>query len=191
LRNQKTHDTAITALFMAIIIVLDDLQTLIFTVWPFPIKPTILMIPVIIASIVLGPKIGATLGGFMGIVSVITATVTAGPTNFLFSPFQAGGDWRSLIIAIVPRILIGIFPYFIYKAFRGNKIGLPVAGVLGAVINTVFVLGGIFVFFGAQLNWTLQILLGSIIASNSIAEFIVSGILVTAITPTLLKVNKR
>jgi uncharacterized membrane protein len=153
------------------------------------------MIPVIIASIVLGPKIGATLGAFMGVVSVVTATVTAGPTNFLFTPLQPGGDWRSLIIAIVPRILIGLFPYFIYKAFKGfengSKPALAVTGVLGAFTNTLFVLGGIFLFFGDKLGWTIKVLLTSIIASNSIAEFIISGLLVMTIAPTLLKVSKR
>ncbi|MDR0922548.1 MAG: ECF transporter S component [Lactobacillales bacterium] len=200
MRNTSTKNLTITAIFITILIVLDWLQTMIFTVWPFPIKPTVLHVPVIIASIVLGPKIGAFLGGVMGIISFVTATVTAGPTNFLFSPLQPvpgtnHGDLRALIIAIVPRILIGIIPYYVYKLFKKHEnlrpVGLILSGVVGSFTNTIFVLGGIFLIFRDVLGWTFQVLLTSIVATNSIAEAIVSGVLVLAITPTLLKITNK
>ncbi|MCW1043306.1 ECF transporter S component, partial [Streptococcus anginosus] len=80
-----------------------------------PIKPTLVHVPVIIASIVYGPRIGAILGGLMGIMSVTVNTLTLLPTSYLFSPFVENGNFASLIIALVPRILIGITPYFVYK----------------------------------------------------------------------------
>ncbi|MCE2259618.1 ECF transporter S component, partial [Streptococcus thermophilus] len=100
-------------------------------------------IPVIIASIVYGPKIGAYLGGFMGIMSIVRNTIVYTVSSYLFSPFVEGGTWVSAVIAIVPRILIGIFPYFIYKLLQ-NRLGLTLSGVLGAFTNTFFVLLGIY-----------------------------------------------
>ena len=96
-------------------LVINFLTSLVFNLWPVPIKPTLVHVPVIIASIVYGPRIGAILGGLMGIMSVTVNTLTLLPTSYLFSPFVENGNFASLIIALVPRILIGITPYFVYK----------------------------------------------------------------------------
>ncbi len=56
--------------FFAIMLVINFLTSLVFNLWPVPIKPTLVHVPVIIASIVYGPRIGAILGGLMGIMSV-------------------------------------------------------------------------------------------------------------------------
>ena len=68
-----------------------------------PIKPTLTHIPVIIASIVYGPKIGAYLGGFMGIMSIIRNTVIYTVSSYLFSPFVKGelGHLQSLPSSLV------------------------------------------------------------------------------------------
>lgn len=89
-------------------LVIHFVSSLVFNIWPIPIKPTLVHIPVIIASVLYGPRIGAILGGLMGIISVITNTIILLPTNYLFSPFVDHGTFASLIIAIIPRILIGI-----------------------------------------------------------------------------------
>ena len=47
-------------------VVIEVLSQTIFAAFVLPIKPTLTHIPVIIVSIVYGPKIGAYLGGFMG-----------------------------------------------------------------------------------------------------------------------------
>ena len=46
----------------------------------------------------------------MGIMSIRPNTVIYTVSSYLFSPFVEGGTWASAVIAIVPRILIGIFP---------------------------------------------------------------------------------
>ena len=114
-KNKAATDVAIIAIFFAIMLVINFLTSLVFNLWPVPIKPTLVHVPVIIASIVYGPRIGAILGGLMGIMSVTVNTLTLLPTSYLFSPFVENGNFASLIIALVPRILIGITPYFVYK----------------------------------------------------------------------------
>ena len=71
-------------------------------------RATIIHLPVIIGSLLLGPKKGAFLGGVFGLTSLINNTFSPTVTSFTFSPFYSGGNPWSLVICFVPRILIGI-----------------------------------------------------------------------------------
>ena len=179
----KRSNIAPIAIFFAIMIVIHLLSSILFNVLPFPIKPTIVHIPVIIASIIYGPRIGATLG------FLTVNTITILPTSYLFSPFVPNGNFYSIVIAIVPRVLIGLTPYFVYKLLKG-KAGLIFAGALGSLTNTVFVLGGIFFLFGNVYNGDIQLLLASVISTNSIAELIISAVLTLVIVPRLEKIKQ-
>ena len=90
---------------------------------------------------------------------------------------------------MVPRILIGITPYFVYKAMK-NKAGLIVAGSVGSATNTIFVLGGIFFLFSNVYQGDIKALLAVILSANSIAELIISAILTATIIPALEKAKK-
>ena len=182
----KRSNIAPIAIFFASMIVIHLLSSIVFNVLPFPIKPTIVHIPVIIASIIYGPRIGAIL---MGMISLTVNTITILPTSYLFSPFVPNGNLASLAIAIIPRILIGLTPYFVYKLLK-NKAGLIFAGALGSLTNTVFVLGGIFFLFGNVFDGNIQKLLATVISTNSIAELIISAILTLVIVPRLEKIKK-
>ena len=186
---KKQSNIAQIAIFFAIMLVIHLLSSVIFNLFPVPIKPTIVHIPVIIASILYGPKVGALLGALMGVISLITNTIVLLPTIYLFSPFVPNGNIYSLIIALIPRILIGITPYFVYRYLK-NKTGLILAGAIGSLTNTIFVLGGIFLLFSNVYNGNIQLLLASVISTNSIAEMIISAILTVAIIPALEKVRK-
>ena len=107
---KKRSNIAPIAIFFATMLVIHFLSSLIFNLFPFPIKPTIVHIPVIIASIIYGPRVGVTLGFLMGLLSLTVNTITILPTSYLFSPFVPNGNIYSAIIAIVPRILIGLTP---------------------------------------------------------------------------------
>lgn len=85
------------------------------------------------------------------------------PTSFVFTPFYSiagvSGGWGSVIICFLPRILVGIIPYYVYKLIirfqMKNKktgvssIGLVTAGVAGAMTNTLLVMNLIFCFQGS------------------------------------------
>ena len=105
---------ALTAVFISII--------LLFAFTPFGfinlvvIKATIIHIPVIIASIILGPRIGALQGFIFGLTSMIINTLSPSLLSFAFSPFVDLVDvgparFWALFIAFVPRIVLGILPY--------------------------------------------------------------------------------
>lgn len=189
MKNSKASSVATLGIFIAIMIVVQLLTQFVYAFWPSPIQPTLMQIPVIIGSIVLGPKKGAFMGFIMGLYSFLYSTLFPIPTSFLFTPFQHGGNFWSLVIAFVPRILIGVFPYFVYKAMK-THFGAGLAGFVGNATNGILVLGSIFIFFGKTINESFAALVGAILSTNTLVETLASIILVAAIVPALMKSKK-
>ena len=170
------------------------------TIGPFSI--TTVHIPVIIGAIMLGPEAGAFLGLVFGITSIIQATLQMPLTAFMFSPFVPFGNFYSVIIAIVPRVLVGLAAAYIYRLIKiKDKRGYfasMAAGIVGALTNTVFVLGFAYLFFGQHLasvdklpySSLFAVLLG-VVATNGIVEAVVAAVAVTAVTRALLVAMKR
>ena len=176
-------------------------------------RATTIHIPVIIASLLMGPKKGGVLGFAFGLTSFINNTINPTATSFVFTPFYSvgeisGGIW-SVIICFVPRILVGVVPYFVYKLVlrfvsedtrkKGvSSVGLVLAGVSGALVNTLLVMNLIFIFYGdayieasgkaAALGYTFIV---SVIGINGVPEAIIAGILTLCIGKVLLKKNVR
>ena len=123
MKNKKTYELVLTALFTAIIVIMA------FTPLGYiplvVINATIIHIPVILGALFLGPKKGAFLGFVFGLTSFINNTFKAATASaFVFSPVLAAdivgisGVFRSMYICFVPRILVGIVPYFVYLLIR-------------------------------------------------------------------------
>lgn len=187
MHKTKSQRTAILALLFAVMIVIEVLSQLIFQAFLLPIKPTITFIPVIVGSIIFGPRAGASLGLGMGVMSVIRNSIFIGTSSFLFSPLAPGGNMYSLIIAIVPRVLIGVVPYFVYKYVKFNRhLGTAIAGASGAITNTVFVLTGAFLLFPNFMNGDGERLLKAIISVLSLIEIVIATSLTSVIVPRLL-----
>lgn len=144
MKNEKTYELVLTALFTAIIVIMA------FTPLGYiplvVINATIIHIPVILGALFLGPKKGAFLGFIFGLTSFINNTFKAATASaFVFSPVLAynvigvSGIFKSLYICFVPRILVGVIPYFIYllirKAVKGEqKAGRIVVDALASII---------------------------------------------------------
>lgn len=169
-------------------------------------KATTIHIPVVIGAIFLGPLAGTILGGAFGILSIIINTVSPALTSFVFSPFitigGAQGNIWSLVIALVPRMLIGIVAYYSYKWVskidKTKVIAYATAGVVGSLTNTVLVMSGIYIFFGQQYaaakEVTFEALFGvimGIIGVNGIPEAIVAAIIVALVCKGLKSVFKE
>ncbi len=189
------------ALFAALILILAFTPFLGYIPLGFT-RATIIHIPVIIGSIMLGPKKGAFLGFVFGLTSLINNTVNPTATSFVFSPFyelgEIHGGFGSLIICFVPRILVGVVPYFVYggmkKAVKNKTISLAVAGLSGALTNTLLVMNLIFFLFKdsyASANKVatdaVYTFILSIIGINGVPEAIVAAILVCLICRILFK----
>ena len=240
MRNNKTAELVLTALFAAIIIIMA------FTPLGYiplvVINATIIHIPVILGSLFCGPKKGGFLGFIFGL------------TSF----------FKSAFICFVPRILVGILPYFVYigvkkalsskhkivwasvfnivigvflfigaRAFllhvfdkkplsnvalyaisalvgwavfmalevytvlkSGAVCAFVYAGVTGAMVNTILVMGGIFVLYKDAYAKALSVdagavlgIIGGVISFNGVIEAIVAAIIVAALGMVLNKLK--
>ncbi len=144
MKNEKTYELVLTALFTAIIVIMA------FTPLGYiplvVINATIIHIPVILGALFLGPKKGAFLGFVFGLTSLINNTVKAVTASaFVFSPVLAyrvagvSGIFKSLYICFVPRILVGVVPYFVWLLIRrivkgDNKAGKIVVDLIASAI---------------------------------------------------------
>ena len=196
MKSKKTQYMSIMAMFLAIQIIL--------VVTPLgylpigPISATTMHIPVIIAGIALGKKAGAQLGFVFGLTSVLNATFRPTLTSFCFSPFVTiggiGGNWMSLLIAFVPRILLG---KLCRKGINEN-VGIIAGALTGAITNTVLVLGGIYLFFGSAYadaikvayDTLIAVLLG-VVATNGIAEAILGAVATLLVCKAIRPITRK
>lgn len=205
--SAKTMSIVQIALFAAIIVIMAFTPFLGFIPLGFT-RATIIHIPVIIGSILFGPVQGAVLGFVFGLTSFVNATMNPTVTSFVFTPFYSVGDihggFGSLIICFVPRILVGVVPYYVYHLFdkigkdypKKQTLALGMAGLTGSLTNTLLVMNLIYVLFGesyaAVQNVSVKSLYGvilSVILVNGIPEAIVAVCVVTLVTRTLLHIK--
>lgn len=168
---------------------------------------TTMHIPVILGACLFGPKMGAVLGGLFGLTSVIRATLTPTLTSFVFTPFYSfspefHGSWKSLIVALVPRILTGVVAGVVYQAIakrvKQNAAAFLTAGFLGSIVNTIGVMGLIYLLFGEQYaaaaGKSFELLFGiimGVVGMQGVPEALIAAILVCAVGKALTAVYKR
>jgi uncharacterized membrane protein len=210
----KTKDMVTTAMFVAIILAMSFVPYLGYIPLGF-MNATIIHIPVIIGAILLGPARGAFLGGIFGLTSMINNTFNPNLTSFVFSPFYSlgnvHGNFKSLMICFVPRILIGVVAYYVYTGIvklikkknsgKSSVAALAAAGAAGALTNTLLVMNGIYFLFGssyanakgiddkAQHDALYGVIL-SVIGTQGVPEAIVAAVLTAAIGKALLHIRR-
>ncbi|WP_105956348.1 ECF transporter S component [Apilactobacillus quenuiae] len=180
-------------MFIAIILI----QTTIPGIGNIPIGPlsiTIIPITIIVASILLGSKNGAILGGVWGLITFVRAFFW--PTSPL-----AVFVLVNPLISVLPRVLVGLVSgWFYHKLVKykiSDKLLMSLSGMVGSLINTILVLFLIYLFYKnnsfniyhINTNDLLPYLLG-IAGTNGLTEAILSGIFVPIITIPLQKIKK-
>lgn len=168
-------------------------------------KATTVHIPVILGAILFGPLAGGILGGVFGICSVIINTFTPALTSFAFSPFMSTtglpGAIKALWVAVGCRILIGVVAGWLWKALSHTRVNswtaLSIVGFTGSMVNTVTVMGSIFLLFTQQYAQAKEVALEAVsglilttVVVNGIPEAIVATVLVAVIGKNLLRFAK-
>lgn len=210
MKNTKTLGMVQLALLTALVAMLAFVPYIGYIKIPvLAIQATTVHIPVIVGSILLGPKKGAFLGFVFGMTSLINNTTQPGLTSFCFSPFieigeGLGGSPLALIVCFVPRILVGVVPYFTYEGLqklwknkeKGRKFSLVVSGVAGSMTNTILVMGMIYLFFGQAYatarNMAFEAILGvilSVVCINGTIEAIIAALIASAVTTAMLRAH--
>ena len=207
--DRKTLKMVQLALFAAIVLMLALIPNLGYI--PLGVtRATIIHIPVIVGSIILGPVQGGILGFIFGLTSLLNNTFSPTVTSFVFTPFYTlgpeGGNPLSLVICFVPRILVGVVPYYVYKLMsrwakgKGGRDGvaLAVSGLAGSLTNTILVMNMIYLFFGesyaAAKETSYNVLYGailSVIAVNGLPEAALAAILTAAVCKALLRIRRN
>lgn len=205
--KETRHDTkwmVSVALMAAIVIVLAN--TPLGMIQLPIIKATTVHIPVIIGAILLGPSAGAILGAVFGVCSLISNTVAPTLLSFAFSPFMSTtglvGAIKALWISVGCRMLIGIIAGWLWvllsRCRLNQLIALPIVGFSGSMVNTITVMGSIYLLFAKQYAEARQVgvtavwglIMGTVTASG-IPEAIAAAVLVLALGKVLIQVFKK
>lgn len=172
---------------------------------PLPfMKATIMHVPVIIAACLLSPKVGAGLGALFGFTSIIVNTISPSITSFVFTPFysineQFNGSLWSIVVAMLPRILMGVISGYVFillkKLVKSDTVSLVAAGITGSMVNTIGVMSLVYIFFGEQYalaggkdpQLILGVILG-VIGTNGVAEAVIAAVLNVAVCKAVFSV---
>ena len=203
-KNTNTRWMVSVALMAAIVILLAN--TPLGMIQLPIIKATTVHIPVIIGAILLGPLAGAILGAVFGACSLISNTMTPTLLSFAFSPFMSTtgliGAAKAIWISVGCRILIGVVSgwlWILFKKIKMNKkiyqvIALAITGFIGSMVNTITVMGSIYILFAKQYAEVKEVavtavwgLIMTTVTASGIPEAIAAAILVAVITKVLLK----
>ena len=157
-----------------------------------PTNATIMHIPVIIGAIVEGPIVGMLVGLIFGIFSLIRSITAPTPISFVF--------WNPLV-SILPRILIGLASYYIYKFFskttKNEAVSFGITGALGTLVNTLGVLGMVYALYAEKFVSALGLsgqnafkVISGIGITNGLPEMFVAMLIVTAAVKAIKKVRR-
>jgi uncharacterized membrane protein len=121
---------------------------------------TILHVPAILGGVLEGPVVGFLVGGIFGVFSFIQAEVPA---------------FKDPLVAILPRLLIGIVAWAVYAGLRRSNVNLyvaaVVAGLLGTATNTIGVVGM------GQLRGYFPPQTWGLILPQAIAELVIAAVI--------------
>lgn len=191
-RNTKTSKLTFMGVMLALTIVFVALTAI-----PTASASMALLIflPTIITSIIQGPKSGAVMGALAGLVTLLRALLApASPLDYLF---------LNPLVAILPRIFVGVIPHFVFNLFkkltRYNTVSLLIAGVSGALTNTALVILMLYVVYSDEIvkistefgiGTTFAAFAIFLVSTSALIEGSVAGIGTAAVVNVYDKLNK-
>ena len=148
-----------------------------------PFKLTIMHLPVIIGSILLGPLAGALVGLFFGLFSIYQNIVNPTVVSFAF---------YNPLVSVLPRILIGIVPYYVYKFFSkfNETSGIAIGVALGSLTNTVGVLSMIYIIYLEKYISAKDVTGKAFLGAGALNGILEAGLATLIVVPIVLSINK-
>lgn len=161
---------------------------------------TLIVVPVTVGAVTLGPTAGAVLGAVFGITSFIQC--------FGMSPFGAVllgiNPLSTFVVCVVSRVLMGWLTGLIYqglqKATSVRRVSVVIANLCGPLLNTFFFMGTlILLFYGSDYIQGLAESMGAsdplafviaFVGINGAVEAVVCFIVGSAVSKALLTVNR-
>lgn len=190
-RKDRTSKITVMALLLAILII----QTFVPGIGYIPIGPiqaTIIHLTVIIGASLFGAQTGLILGASWGVLRMIKAAIIPDIMSIVF---------LNPLVSVVPRMLVGLIAGLLASYLDGkvkDKTKFVITGIVGSLVNTITVLGAIYLFsadaYAAALNIPVSALIATFIAtigSNGILEAVTSAIITPILALPLSKSLKR
>lgn len=153
-----------------------------------PVNATIMHIPVIIGAIIEGPIVGLAIGLIFGLTSLIRAFTMPTVTSFLM---------MNPIVSVLPRVIMGFSSYYIFiailKASKNKKISAMITAFLASLINTIGVLGSIYLIYGQRYVEAIGKIgspgkvITAIAVTNGLPEALLAGVIVSSVVAVIKK----
>ena len=191
-RNTKTSKLTFLAIMLALTIIFVSLTTV-----PTASASMALFIflPTIITGIIYGPKSGAAMGFFSGLATLLKSLLApASPLDYLF---------LNPLVAILPRIFIGVVPYYVFKLCikltKYKTASLLIAGVSGALTNTLLVIFMLYLVYRENIiKMSVELGIGTtfaafaifLITTSALIESSVAGVGTAAVVNVYDRINK-
>ena len=197
MKREKLNTLVILTLFIAIEAIFA------FTaLGSIPLGPgivaTLAHIPPLVAALILGYREGFIMGGVMGVFSLIvfSTSLLASPTAFAFTPIAPNGNFWSLVICIVPRILlpvIGVLCYRLCKKKCNSAVSAGIAGGVASFLHSLMVLSLIYICFHGHAAVgndyvNMLVLWGGL---NAVFEIILAAVVCAGIIPVIEKTRSK
>lgn len=155
-----------------------------------PANVTLMCLPVIIGTLTTSLGLGMVLGLVFGITSVIRAFTAP---SVLVVPLLGASPALVVVMSVVSRLLIPVAAYYVHKWIsrhgKWEKTSVGVAGAAGSLINTVFYLGLMLVFYSIT-GLDSAAVLGTIAGVGALNGSLEAVAAVLICTPVVLAVNK-
>lgn len=197
MKNSKTTKLVELGIFVALVLVI---QLLGGAVKVGPISISLVLIPIAVGGILLGPLCGAVLGLTFGVATVIGGLTGADPFTATLLNSGAWGAVFTTLLCLVKGTMAGFVSAFIYKllAPKSKVAAVLLAAVAAPVLNTgLFVLGALTVlnslitqnFVGSGSNIIYFVFIGCA-GVNFLIELAVNVIFTPAIRRILTAVRR-
>ncbi len=199
--NKKMNTIYMVEMALLIAIILIMAFTPLGYIRTFGLEITLIVVPVAVGAVTLGPTAGAVLGAVFGITSFVQC--------FGMSPFGAVllsiNPIYTFIVCVLSRILMGGLTGLLYKIFQKSnplkKISVMLANLCCPLLNTLFFMSTLTLFFyrteyiqgiaqsmGAANPFVFVILF---VGVNGVVEAVACFVAGSAISQALKKVVKR
>ena len=198
-RNQRVLYLVELAMLVALVAVLQIFGGF-FKIGTFSLS--LVLIPIVIGSIVLGAKGGAILGGVFGLVVVIQCATGVDPGGAILIAIN---PFLTVLLCLLKGIAAGFVPGLIYRAIAKKDNDSPVRTAVGAVVasisapivNTgIFVIGLSTCFNATLIEWAggtnaLVYIITGLVGINFLIELGVNIVVAPAISTIIKVVTKN
>lgn len=188
----NTKTLVLAGLLAALVVIVTN-----FNIPIGPLSISLTVIPVAIAAIALGPIGGAVMGAVFGICSFLQCFGILGTSGMGVFTLQIS-PVLTFLQRFIPRVLEGFCAGWIFKTvtkITDEKVSCFITGFCTALLNTIFFMGALVIFFGNNGDFKETYMDGkgpliyiiSSISVNAIFEMIASTIIAGAVGFALFK----